>query len=661
MRFLSLFLFLVLCKPLFTPAQNDTIQPPEEDIHYYSELIDTLQFYNRAKQISTTSNEGCPIPGHQVLLLKNVTAGVPVTALNISPTNKNDFILMWASIRAANRFHAKKEYEEQIMLEKKALNLAAENKFTYEEIHHIRIMLNNVYFLTGKYTEAMKNSIEGLKKAENLNDLYFSGHYNAVLGEVMMKFRNWDFARSYFKKYLQLSRQIKNKFEEAKAIMYLADVDFAQKKYAEAIVRNNTALLIYDKYKPVGYSGRRVFAFCKLSEIYKSADNIDSALYYWGVTWDILKHSPTGHNEYDLVYYFINAGEIYNRLNKPDFALTFLKIAYKKADSIRHKEFLRDACKQLSTSYSLLKQYDSSYHYLSMFSDLNESLAKENSEREILQREYELQVQKRNLEQKAERNTIIILSLLAIVILALFFNRRRIKQRMLYQQQLYRQQNEMFNLAATMQEKERKRIAEDIHDGLGSVISAAKLELSSMNGERGNLSNHQREKYEATLSLLDEAAAELRNVSYNLMPATLSKLGLVAALKNVTEKISAKSDLLVEFDAHGMETNMRLEESAEISIYRIVMELLNNIIKHAGATKATVQVIKYNDYINITVEDNGKGFEYSNLPQDKKGIGLNSIESRVKYLNSTIDIDSQPGKGTVTIIDIPYKMENKIP
>ena len=108
---------------------------------------------------------------------------------------------------------------------------------------------------------------------------------------------------------------------------------------------------------------------------------------------------------------------------------------------------------------------------------------------------------------------------------------------MLYQQKLNEQQNEMFNLTTTVQEKERKRIAEDIHDGLGSVLSAAKLKLSSLEEDKELLTEEQREKYLTSMSLLDEAATELRNISHNIMPAALSKLGIIAALKNVTGNI----------------------------------------------------------------------------------------------------------------------------
>jgi signal transduction histidine kinase len=136
------------------------------------------------------------------------------------------------------------------------------------------------------------------------------------------------------------------------------------------------------------------------------------------------------------------------------------------------------------------------------------------------------------------------------------------------------------------------------------------------------------------------------------MPATLSKLGLEAALQNLINKIAAHSKMQVNFTAHGFEE--RIEETTEMSIYRIILELINNIVKHAAAQKLTIQLIKYPAYINLMIEDNGQGFEYQKAFEEKKGIGLGNIASRVEYLNGTLEVDSVAGKGTTVIIEIPY-------
>jgi len=247
------------------------------------------------------------------------------------------------------------------------------------------------------------------------------------------------------------------------------------------------------------------------------------------------------------------------------------------------------------------------------------------------------------------RNILIALFLFLLLSLGFLYNRYRLQQRNRYQQELNRQQNEMFNAISLAQEQERKRIAQDIHDSLGSVLSAAKLKMIEAKESKPELTTD--EKFLSGIGLLDEASAELRNISHNIMPATLSKLGLIPALKNLCEKVISHKGLQVRFIAHDFEN--RADEQTEITIYRIVLELINNVVKHAAASRATVQLVKYPDYINITVEDNGRGFDTAKTADEKKGIGLGSVAARVDYLKGKMDIDSMPGKGTTVVVDIP--------
>jgi signal transduction histidine kinase len=271
-----------------------------------------------------------------------------------------------------------------------------------------------------------------------------------------------------------------------------------------------------------------------------------------------------------------------------------------------------------------------------------------------IQGKYDITQKDREIARQQQiRNILIGSFVFLLIVLLLLYNSYRLKQKNKYQKELNRQQNELFNVIVSTQDQERKRIAQDIHDSLGSVLSAAKLKLSSLEESKKVLSSDLLEKYQASLDLLDEASTELRNISHNIMPATLSKLGLEAALQSLINKIAAHPKMQVNFTAHGFEG--RIEETTEMSIYRIILELLNNIVKHAAAEKVSIQIIKYPAYINLMIEDDGRGFDYNKAFEEKKGIGLGNILSRVEYLNGTIEIDSAAGKGTTVIIEIPYK------
>src|SRR5262249_3696626 len=163
----------------------------------------------------------------------------------------------------------------------------------------------------------------------------------------------------------------------------------------------------------------------------------------------------------------INTGDIYNRLKLPDSALLYLSRGFYLADSLKHREFIRDAYEQLSISFALKKNFEQAYRYETLFSKLKDSITNENSERDILMKDADLQIERQKRIQQAElskqqllRNIIVAISIFIIVIVVLLYNRRRIKQKMLFQQQLNKQQNELMNTVIAVQDKERKRIAE---------------------------------------------------------------------------------------------------------------------------------------------------------------------------------------------------------
>ena len=156
---------------------------------------------------------------------------------------------------------------------------------------------------------------------------------------------------------------------------------------------------------------------------------------------------------------------------------------------------------------------------------------------------------------------------------------------------------------------------------------------------------------QASLRLLDQASVELRNIARNIMPAGLSKIGLPAAVKGLLDTLGTSPGLTINYNVHGLEE--RLPEPLEISLYRVLLELINNVIKHAQATRLTIQLIRYPTYINIVVEDNGIGLDLLPGMGQAKGMGMNNIISRISYLKGTIDIDSKRGAGTTVLIDVP--------
>ncbi len=195
------------------------------------------------------------------------------------------------------------------------------------------------------------------------------------------------------------------------------------------------------------------------------------------------------------------------------------------------------------------------------------------------------------------------------------------------------------------EEFERKRLARDLHDGLGSMLSGLKIHINKLSNED---SQNQNSDIQTIENKLDNSIKELRQIAQNLMPESLLKLGLEAALRDLCIKLSDEKTA-IEFQFYG-NTN-EISESKQIIIYRIVQELLNNALKHANANEILVSLNQNDKIVYLTLEDNGNGFDAKNA-SSFNGMGLKNIKNRVDFLNGKLEIESEINKGTVFNIEL---------
>jgi signal transduction histidine kinase len=217
-------------------------------------------------------------------------------------------------------------------------------------------------------------------------------------------------------------------------------------------------------------------------------------------------------------------------------------------------------------------------------------------------------------------------------------------------QQIMQKQQEVNQYILIGEERERKRVAEELHDGLGGLLSALKLNVERIDHQGKNFTRQEKMAYQDMLDLIDRACQEVRNISHNMLPVALEHFGLGIVLQNMARQINHTGKLWVDVEVYGFEE--RIDRHIELHLYRIVLELFNNILKHAGAQKAVIQLVKENEYISLLVEDDGKGFSPS--AGGEKGIGLINVESRVKIVGGNLSIDTSPQSGTTIIITIPF-------
>ncbi len=200
---------------------------------------------------------------------------------------------------------------------------------------------------------------------------------------------------------------------------------------------------------------------------------------------------------------------------------------------------------------------------------------------------------------------------------------------------------ELRNAVLNTQETERERIAKDLHDSVGAMLSATRLNLESFYQQK------EPELFDKTMHLLKETAQEVRRISHNMMPIALSKFGLVAALENICLHISKPK---VNFSAFGLEE--RLDSQTETLLFRIAQEALNNAIKYAQAEEVFVQIVRDEENLMLQIEDNGKGFDVSSV---EKSVGMQSMRSRAEILGAKLVIDSKMQKGTVISLEMPLQ------
>jgi signal transduction histidine kinase len=199
------------------------------------------------------------------------------------------------------------------------------------------------------------------------------------------------------------------------------------------------------------------------------------------------------------------------------------------------------------------------------------------------------------------------------------------------------------------EENERKRFAKDLHDGLGPLMSTVKMSLSALEERIKdptdsvilNNTNH----------LVNEAISTLRDISNNLSPHVLSNFGLSSALSAFIAKINQTKAIGIDFKSN-ME-NQRLESEKEVVMYRAACELINNSIRHSGASRIEIELNKHEKFITLQFYDNGRGFDTASLDNEEpKGMGLSNIETRVKSVDGVFILESTPGKGTSALIKI---------
>jgi two-component system NarL family sensor kinase len=532
------------------------------------------------------------------------------------------------------------------------------------ELHRAYSCILNLYFYRGDFPAAMKMSTDGLELAEKEANIQLMAHYKNLLGFIHLRQNHLSHARKQYEAYQKDAESISDSLKIMDAQIGLSEVLLAENKPDGAIrlLAQASGFFIsrFNQTRLPARTEKVPYSLFVMAKAFREKGEYEKA---YDLCLKGFSYSDSFiFNDYDLANFYLITGSVLEKLNQIEKAIEVYNWGIRLSLKIHHAENIRDGYAALSRIFAHQKKFDSAYHYGQLFEMMKDSLVNVRTRSEIqrINAQYDINKKNQELDQQRQlheaelrqqaflRNSILI-GVFALTIIAwLVYNRHRLKEKHRTQEQLSSQRTELLSNFIHAQNTERNRLARDIHDQVGTLLSAAKLKLSEM---EETLPSPEKARMTTTLETLDLAADSLRSISHNLVPASLSRLGLIVALEHFFSGLQKNSSVSIQYSFHNF--NGRLHESIEINLYPIVLELTNNVLKHAVAKTIVVQLVKYTDRINITIEDDGIGFNYEKTKEKSIGLGLASVESRVEILKGNFLIDSVEGRGTIAMLDIP--------
>lgn len=501
------------------------------------------------------------------------------------------------------------------------------------------------------YDKASEYYIEALGFFDKMQDsIGLAACYNN-LGVILQKQNNLSESLSYFKKSLEIKNLLNNTFSYKQTLSNIGNIYYLLDSLDNAMKIFNNCFLIE---KDLNDSQSLIYTHLNIGNTYSKLNNEKNAILHYEKAIDI---ADSLNNIIAISTIYSKIGELNFELNNYDKAEEY----FLKSIKILNKDYNNYdnliSYKYLSEIYELKGDLELALNYHQLYSQLLSIQLKNKVIPESVANYY---YQKKDqtidtlsaVTARQQRNIIILIALLVLtlVISYFIFLNKKLKHQIEIRKRISEEQQLRFMSVIEALEMERKRIAGDLHDSLGYMLSTVKLNLSGMEEGINNKDENHIRFYNNALELIDNACAEVRTLSHNLMPASLRRLGLIAGLKDMIRKINDSGKLIIQYDI--VEIKQRIEEKKEIAIYRIIQELCNNIIKHANADKALINIKINNSIFIATIQDNGKGIMPENLEKET-GIGWKNIYSRVEMLNGKVEIDFNYKNGTSIKLNIP--------
>lgn len=524
----------------------------------------------------------------------------------------------------------------------------------------INIALNSTY--RSNYQQSVVQGFEALHMAEKLGDERGQANALANLSNAYYYLNRLAESETYQLQALDLFLRQKSTFNIANAYNTLGSIYTDQKKYESAIrYFRLSAGIKRDEGDSVGLAN----TLLNIGTLYDARGDSAQTLRFLREAQHLY---VALHDRKGLSKVYTNLGNLYNRLKDYRRARAWQDSAIHYAEAERDDYLLLNLYKGMSLSYEKLHEADSALRFSKQALAHNDSVFDIAAQRQVseMQTRYDAERRERSLSEErarlaqtrlqlARRNYLLaaglLLFLLAGGITFWAYRRHRALQESRLQATLWQQQEQAARAVLEAEEGERRRIAKDLHDGVGQLMSAARMNLSAF--ERQLPANDEtRGQFARIIALVDDSCREVRTVSHNMMPNALLKNSLAGAVREFVDRLDHRS-LQVHLYTEGLDR--RLDPNVETVLYRIIQECVNNVIRHAGADTLDLTIVRDAAEITLTIEDNGRGF-FAAHPSTE-GMGLRNIRSRVAFLRGSVDFQSQPGKGTLVAVWVPLQEE----
>ena len=539
---------------------------------------------------------------------------------------------------------------------------------------NLKTWINGNYFLAtsygdqGQLEEEIELTDKVLPVAEAIGDSLFLANAHTNLGLKKVIFGLFDEAHTSISRggaiYEALGNPEKgnyNRIQFAKLLYHMDSLDQMKKVLDKVKIDMQRGSNDFDR---LNFQLEESLYYMATESYNKSLESLDKARKYVQGDENSLQ-SGALLQRYAFVYAKKNdfenakkyASDYYDASKSRNDSLSMFQALYKRSEfSVAQKDF-KSAYYDYVAAFDLYEAINTT-EAANKYKEIELKYKKAENESAILKLENEKKESALVLEQRKSQTYLLtgIVSLLALLLLlGYFFYRSKLRKAKLKETEQVaevnylkqEQKNQIFSAMIEGQEKERKRLAIDLHDGLGGRLSGISMNLSKL--DKDEPKKYPKKQLQKVMKDLDDSLTELRTIARNMMPETLVKFGLQAALKDYCSSMTGQ-DTKVTLQFYGNEKG--IEPSEQVTMYRVIQELINNAIKHAKASEVLVQYMREGNQVDITVEDNGVGFKKEIVENKGSGMGLSNLRTRVAYLKGDLDFQSQENEGTTVNVHL---------